>query len=89
MSISFSLDGQNGNINLYDLKEMQLNGYVMFLQGILPCLRIGGLESYRLVPSEIDNENMNKKIRMMGDCHVRLCERLAMQNVGLLDYSNR
>jgi hypothetical protein len=28
---------------------------------------------------------MNKKSRMMGDCHVRFCERLIMQKFGLLD----
>lgn len=39
------------------------------------------------VPTDLDKLSMNKKSRMMGDCHVRFCERLSMQNGGLLDYS--
>lgn len=41
---------------------------------------------YRPVPTDLDKLSMNKKSRMMGDCHVRFCERLSMQNGGLLDY---
>ena len=65
-------------------KEVLLNGYVMLLRGIMPCLRIGGMKSFRLAPSEVDKISMNKKSRMMGDYYVRFCERLTMQNVGLL-----
>lgn len=59
----------------------------MLHQGIQPCLHIGGTESFRLVPFEIENMSMNKKSRMAGDCHVRFSEGLTMQNVGLLDYA--
>lgn len=42
---------------------------------------------YQPVPTDLDKLSMNKKSRMMGDCHVRFCERLSMQNGGLLDYT--
>lgn len=44
---------------------------------------------YRPVPTDLDKLSMNKKSRMMGDCHVRFCERLSMQNGGLLDYKGK
>ena len=68
---------------------MQSNGFVMLRQGILPCLRIGGMVLYRPVPTDLDKLSMNKKSRMMGDCHVRFCERLSMQRGGLLNYKGK
>lgn len=53
----------------------------MLQEGIL----LRSAKWFRLVPSEIDKMSMNNKNCMMGDCHVRYCERLAMQNVGLLN----
>lgn len=87
MSISFFIVGRRGSINLKHQRNVQSNGFVMLHQGILPCSRIGGMELYQLVPTDNDIFSMNKKSRMMGDCHVRFCERLT--NVGLLDYKGR
>lgn len=68
---------------------MLLNGYMMAQQLILSSLRIGVTKSFWLVPFEKDKMSMNKKRRMMGDCHVRFCERLTIQNIALLDFDNR